>query len=88
MSIGPLNDIVITITNVIRKSAYATDAFNGSDEAEAMFDEWQKQVLNLAQQLHEHWNDKNLISDWASQSLEEAFKVILPPTKKQMKEYA
>ena len=44
MSIGPLNDIVITITNVIRKSAYATDAFNGSDEAEAMFDEWQKQV--------------------------------------------
>ena len=81
MSIGPLNDIVITITNVIRKSAYATDTFTGSDKAEAMFDEWQKQVLTLAQQIHEHWNDNNLISEWASQSFEECFKLILPPIK-------
>jgi hypothetical protein len=81
MSIGPLNDIVITITNVIRKSAYASETFTGSDKAEAMFDEWQTQVLNLAQQIHEHWNDKNLISDFASQSLEESFKAILPPIK-------
>jgi hypothetical protein len=83
MSIGPLNDIVITITNVIRKSAYASETFTGSDKAEAMFDEWQTQVLNLAQQIHEHWNDKNLISDWASQSLEETFKLILPSQNKE-----
>jgi len=83
MSIGPLNDVVITITNVIRKSAYASDTFTGSDEAEAMFDEWQKQVLNFAQKMHEHWNNKNLISDWASQSLEETFKLILPSQNKE-----
>lgn len=81
MSIGPLNDIVITITNVIRKSEFASEIFTGSDEAETRFDEWQSEILNHAEQIYVQWNITPLLAEWASKSLEKAFKEILPPIK-------
>jgi hypothetical protein len=81
MSIGPLNDVIITITNVIRKSEHIPNNFTGSDEAEALFDDWQDHILDLVRIIHDHWNDDNLVAEWASTSLENSFKAMLLPIK-------
>jgi hypothetical protein len=81
MSKSALNEILVIITNVIRKSAYASETFTGSDKAEDMFDEWQSQILNHAEQICIQWNTTPLLAEWASKSLEECFKAILPPVK-------
>ena len=81
MPIGALNDIIITITNVIRKSEYASSIFTGSDEAEARFDEWQSKVLDQAQKIYGHWDSDLYISMFFTEKLEELLREILPQSK-------
>lgn len=81
MPIGALNDIIITITNVIRKSEYASSIFTGSDEAEARFDDWQGKVLDKAQKIYGHWDSDVYISMWMTDQLEELLREVLPQSK-------
>ena len=81
MPIGALNDIIITITNVIRKSEYASSIITGSDEAEARFDEWQSKVLDQAQKIYGHWDSDVYISMFFTGKLEESLREILPQSK-------
>jgi len=79
MPIGALNDIIITITNVIRKSEYASSIFTGSDEAEARFDDWQGKVLDKAQKIYGHWDSDVYISMFMTGELEKLLYDIFPP---------
>lgn len=80
MPIGAVVEIMVTITNVIRKSEFGSKIFMGSDEAESRFDEWQNKVIDQAEKLYAHWDD-TMISMHLEEMLEQSFKEIFPQIK-------
>jgi hypothetical protein len=77
MSIGPLNEIVISISNIIRKSEQGLILFPNNEIGEMRFSNWQKELLHTAELVHGHWNENNLIADHAVEMFENAFKIII-----------
>lgn len=81
MSIAPLDEILVSITNIIRKSEYAHTMLMGSEEAEEKFNSWQKKILHYAGVVHGTWHNDNMDCDIALTSIEKAFEDILTPVK-------
>ena len=73
MSIGPLNEVLVSITNILRKSTEGQIFFDHSDAGEERFDKWQKLLLTSANIIHESWNDNSDICERAISTFEKSF---------------
>ncbi len=76
MAIGPINDIIVTITNVILKSEVGKKAIPTTETALAEFDQWQDDLIRWAEVIHSHWHDESHIADLALTAFEDKFKEI------------
>lgn len=80
MSIGPLNEIIVSVTNAIRRTPRGQVLFANSDVAEEAFDEWQALLLSTAEIVYNTWNDTNSdVCDRALNIFEHAFKAAVIP---------
>lgn len=82
MSIGPLNEILVSITNIILKSAYAQDLFMPEDVNDSAyltdFDRWQEDLLQAAEQVHNHWTEDNDLVETGLDQFESTFSSLFP----------
>lgn len=74
--IGPLDEIIVSISNIIRKSEQGLIAFPNNEIGELRFGNWQKQLLHTAELVYGHWHENNLIADHALAVFENTFKLI------------
>lgn len=73
MSTAPLNELIVSITNILRKSTEGKIFFDHSDAGENRFDQWQKLLLTSADIVHASWNDESDICERALTAFETTF---------------
>lgn len=81
MSTGPINEMIIIITNVIRKTPRGNALFCQSDAGEELFDNWQKILLDSAAIINNSWYAEGDLCDRAIHTFEGAFAAIINPPK-------
>lgn len=79
MSIGPLNETLVSITNIIRRSSTGQAFFPATEKGEEAFDKWQDVILRSANIIHSEWYATDDKCDQALRILENAFKAVLQP---------
>jgi len=80
MSIGPLNEILVSITNIILKSDVNATAFPDIDLTD--FDRWQDDLLQSARQVYDHWHEDNDLTEAGLNQFEATFSSIFTPKEK------
>jgi hypothetical protein len=73
MSKAPLNEVIVSITNILRKSTEGKMFFDHSDAGEERFDNWQKMLLTCTDIIHDSWNDESNICEQAITTFEKVF---------------
>ncbi len=73
MSIGPMNEVLCSITNILRKSTEGKMFFEFTEEGEERFDKWQNLLFKSAQIIHDSWNDESDICEQALKTFERSF---------------
>ena len=73
MSTAPLDEILVSITNILRKSTEGKIFFEFTDEGEERFDKWQHMLLTCATIIHDSWNDESDICERALTTFETTF---------------
>ena len=74
MSIGPMNEILVSITNLVRKSDHGQAFFPFTEEGEEAFVLWQTNLFSYAELVYGHWTENNHIADTAVEWFENEFK--------------
>ncbi len=59
MSIGPINEILVSITNIVRHTQSGQVLFHFTEQGEHNFDIWQKNLLDMAEIIHSEWLSNN-----------------------------
>jgi hypothetical protein len=80
---APTTEILVSITNVIRRSEYGRIFFPATEEGEERFDTWQKLILDTSDLVQKSWSDKSNICDESLETLEKIFMVTFPPLNKE-----
>ncbi len=80
---APTTEILVSITNVIRRSEYGRIFFPATEEGEDRFDKWQKLILDTSDLVQKSWNDKTDICDKSLETLEKILMVTFPPQNKE-----
>ena len=75
MSIGPLNEVLVSITNIVRHSESGTILFSPDDAGEERFDQWQKALLDCAEVIHNTWSENTPTADKALDVFEKLFQI-------------
>ena len=73
MTNGPINEVIVTMTNLILRSSIGKTAFPATDEGEAKFNKWQGDLMHLGQIINAHWKDDNMIVEYAETEFEKIF---------------
>lgn len=81
MSTGPMNEIIVSMTNIVRRSETGSIMFTGSDEAEKRFDHWQELLLAAAALIEKSWYNNTSICERALDVFERSLSAAIKPTK-------
>lgn len=76
--IAALDELIVDMTNVIRKSEAAHHLFLGSDKAEQMFDTWQDTLLKSAHIAMTSWTRNDDFCENALEIFRTALEAALP----------
>ena len=83
MSVGPLNEVLVIITNVFRRYERGQILFGPTTEGEERFDQWQSMVLTTARIIHDNWNATNNLTEDGLDVFERLFESVLPSATKE-----
>lgn len=81
MAQAPLDEILVSITNIVRRSDAGQKLFAYTERGEANFDLWQKNLLDCAAIIHDTWYDNNSMADETLTVFERLFTAGLPNNK-------
>jgi hypothetical protein len=56
-AVAALDELILTVSNVVRKSVYGSMVFSGSIENEKAFDQWQDDLLTTSNIVLNYWKD-------------------------------
>lgn len=73
MSTAPLDEVLVIITNALRKSTEGQMFFEYTEEGEQRFGKWQDMILKAANVIHDSWNDESDICERAITTFEKVF---------------
>ncbi len=75
---APLDEILVSVTNIIRRSEAGQKLFAFTDKGEADFGLWQKNLLDCAHVIHYTWYEDNNTADETLTVFERLFTAGLP----------
>ena len=78
--IGPINEVMVIITNIIRRSEIGCKHFDYTEAGEKAFYEWQSSIMDTAVKIYSHWNESNLSVEYLITKLEKTLEEVLPRT--------
>lgn len=82
MSTGPINEIIVSLTNIVRKTEQGKVFFDNTEEGENRFGDWQHILLDCAEIIHKTWDENNNgYCEKAIDIFEETVKAVLIPQK-------
>lgn len=84
MSVPPLTEIIVSITNIVRRSDASQKLFAPTDKGEANFDLWQKNLVDCAAIIHDTWYNEGHAADDTLAVFERLFAAGLPSNKESL----
>jgi len=77
--IGPINEVIVTITNIILRSPYGKTFFPDTEAGQELFGEWQGKLMDTSVKIYSHWNESNLSVEYLLTKLEKTLEEVFPP---------
>lgn len=83
MSIGPINEIIVSFTNAVRLSKEGQHFFGPTVAGEESFDRWQSLLLFNARIIHDTWEDQTESCEMALDAFEKTLEIYFTSTIKE-----
>ena len=78
-NMGPINEIIVMVTNAVRKSPAGSAKFTNTKMGEEAFDKWQSMLLSSAEIISKAWYAEGDLCDKAITAFDNIFKIGVMP---------
>lgn len=78
VSIAAIDEIIVSFTNVVRRSQYGQAIFPHTYTGQLHFDAWQSDLLKSASNIYTYWLDNSTKTEDALDAFESSLKAIFP----------